>query len=366
MNPTDRESWDGDEGWARSSTHGSGIGWLEPTMMVLTELAPHYRVPGGSAHVRLEGGHVMDASGVREAGRLTPGYRQIEWFWADQGDLARRVSSEREVFDDWAEAERARIVEEVVPLAEASRNRSWWDYPLYDEPGIENTIANVPDLRDLAGSRILDIGGSLKDSWRFVWHGDAALVDHVEVSGVTQQLGLERLRGLFSEKPQLLDRFTFHVVPAERLPFADDSFDLVFSRSTIHHTSRPAVFEEIHRVLRPGGVFWMLEPRFPLLVYAMMRLGRAIRRVDRGTDDPLRSWELREMARMLPIEAIFGTKILGPYVDFILGKRSRGGRRGASVDRALSSTAFGRWLAHFVSVVARKPTDPPGLTIQNP
>jgi ubiquinone/menaquinone biosynthesis C-methylase UbiE len=41
---------------------------------------------------------------------------------------------------------------------------------------------------------------------------------------------------------------------AERLPFADDSFDVVVSTDVIHHIGdRAAYFQEAVRVLRPGG-----------------------------------------------------------------------------------------------------------------
>ena len=41
---------------------------------------------------------------------------------------------------------------------------------------------------------------------------------------------------------------------AERLPFEDSSFDLVFGHAVLHHIpDLPAAFAEFHRVLRPGG-----------------------------------------------------------------------------------------------------------------
>ena len=41
---------------------------------------------------------------------------------------------------------------------------------------------------------------------------------------------------------------------AENLPFADDSFDLVYSNGVIHHTlDTEKALSEIHRVLKPGG-----------------------------------------------------------------------------------------------------------------
>jgi len=43
---------------------------------------------------------------------------------------------------------------------------------------------------------------------------------------------------------------------AERLPFADSHFDLVYSWGVIHHSAEPQrIVAEIHRVLKPGGVF---------------------------------------------------------------------------------------------------------------
>jgi SAM-dependent methyltransferase len=46
----------------------------------------------------------------------------------------------------------------------------------------------------------------------------------------------------------------FRVADAERLDFADNSFDVVYSHGVIHHTPDTAgAVREIHRVLRPGG-----------------------------------------------------------------------------------------------------------------
>lgn len=71
---------------------------------------------------------------------------------------------------------------------------------------------------------------------------------------------------------------------AETLPFADSSFDLVFSYGVLHHTPDTAqAIREVHRVLRPGGtcrvaiyhkhcmVGYMLWARYGLLTLRPFR-----------------------------------------------------------------------------------------------
>lgn len=51
------------------------------------------------------------------------------------------------------------------------------------------------------------------------------------------------------------------VSDAGRIPYDDDSFDLVFSDNVVEHLSEPLeVFREVHRILKPGGVFLFKTP----------------------------------------------------------------------------------------------------------
>jgi SAM-dependent methyltransferase len=53
----------------------------------------------------------------------------------------------------------------------------------------------------------------------------------------------------------------FEVAPAEALPFADESFDLVTCQTVlIHVPDAAAVVHEMIRVLRPGGLMLLAEP----------------------------------------------------------------------------------------------------------
>jgi glycosyltransferase involved in cell wall biosynthesis/ubiquinone/menaquinone biosynthesis C-methylase UbiE len=97
-----------------------------------------------------------------------------------------------------------------------------------------------------AGERVLEIGAGLgTDLAQFAKNG--AIVTDVDLSSGHLNLAQEnfRHRGL---------RGTFVHHDAENLPFADGSFDVVYSNGVIHHTPDTAqVVREINRVLRPGG-----------------------------------------------------------------------------------------------------------------
>jgi SAM-dependent methyltransferase len=61
---------------------------------------------------------------------------------------------------------------------------------------------------------------------------------------------------------RLDERVRFQLADAAALPFADASFDLVVSTLSLHHWSEPAaVFGEIGRVLRPGGLALIYDLR---------------------------------------------------------------------------------------------------------
>ena len=59
----------------------------------------------------------------------------------------------------------------------------------------------------------------------------------------------------------LADRFGYQVAVAEKLPFADASFDLVTCQTLLIHARDPgAAIDEMIRVARPGGLVLAAEP----------------------------------------------------------------------------------------------------------
>jgi len=56
----------------------------------------------------------------------------------------------------------------------------------------------------------------------------------------------------------------FHRGDAERLPFKDDSFDVVWSSGSIEYWPNPVdALEEIRRIVKPGGTVLIVGPDYP-------------------------------------------------------------------------------------------------------
>lgn len=98
------------------------------------------------------------------------------------------------------------------------------------------------DLLEAPPSRVLDLGtgtgaGALWLARRF----EQASVSGVDIS----EPMIERAKAKVPD--DLAERVEFRVADADRLPFGDDSFDLVAQISV------PVFFEQVSRVLAPGG-----------------------------------------------------------------------------------------------------------------
>ena len=91
--------------------------------------------------------------------------------------------------------------------------------------------------------------------------GTIGLLEHVDtVYGIDQSSAqLDKAVG----KPKT-DRATFMLGDAERLPFATDTFDVVWSSGSIEYWPRPvSTLRELKRVCRPGGAVLVVGPNEP-------------------------------------------------------------------------------------------------------
>ena len=85
----------------------------------------------------------------------------------------------------------------------------------------------------------------------------APKVKHIIASDVTPEM-LKVARGLAAKRG--VTNVSFAEMAAEKLPFPDASFDLVTCRTAPHHFADVRAFvTEVARVLRPGGVFGLVD-----------------------------------------------------------------------------------------------------------
>ncbi|HEV2782108.1 MAG TPA: methyltransferase domain-containing protein [Actinophytocola sp.] len=110
------------------------------------------------------------------------------------------------------------------------------------------------------------------------------------------------------------------VADAERIPYDDDTFDLVVGHAVLHHIpDLPAAFREILRVLKPGGRFVFAGEPTKIGDWYARRLGRAVWWLTTNLTrlGPLRDWrrpqaELDESSRAAALEAVVDLHTFDP------------------------------------------------------
>ncbi len=189
--------------------------------------------------------------------------------------LSQRALSELEFHNNWADS---------IDLDKLSVKESF-----EAATAMENRYA-LERLSPVAGRRILDLGcGAGETSVYFALQG--ASVDAVDVSPGMIQVAM-KLAERFGVCPR------FQTCQAEKLPFPDDTFDLVFGNGVLHHVDILPALAEVKRVLRPGGRAAFVEP---LKHNPAIKLYRHLARDNRTRDErPLGFDDLDRMRGLFP------------------------------------------------------------------
>lgn len=218
--------------------------------------------------------------------------------------LPRMTHLERsQVLDDDAEADRVR----------REAQRQWSEEPAGavgaegEELGSPESFESVeryryreqPWMHDIfrfdrfQGARLLEIGVGLgTDHMQFARAG--AVMSGIDLTPRCIDLTRRRcaIEGVSSD---------LRVMDAERLEYEDDAFDVVYSFGVLHHVaSTERAFQEVRRVLRPGGVFigalysresifWarVLAWRWLTLGFLREPLEKPLARIEYGADEAM-------------------------------------------------------------------------------
>jgi len=111
-------------------------------------------------------------------------------------------------------------------------------------------------MGDVGGKKLLDFGCGAGD-WSIFFATKGALVYAFDISPNEVELTNRKIqaKGLTSIKAEVMN--------AERLRYADNSFDLVFGSGVLHHLTEIQIhgaLSEVKRVLKRGGRAFFLEP----------------------------------------------------------------------------------------------------------
>lgn len=127
---------------------------------------------------------------------------------------------------------------------------SYWDEPVrllkdrLERNGIE--------ISSIKGKKVIDVGcggGRYSVAWRLLGAGEVLGYD-VSATGIADA----RKRVETAD----VDNVIFQEGNVLSLPFADNSFDIVYSNGVLHHTVDWATgVSELVRVLKPGGLGWL-------------------------------------------------------------------------------------------------------------
>ena len=144
-------------------------------------------------------------------------------------------------------------------------------------------------LKNVQGLRILDLGcGHGEQSLNLLGRG--ACVSGIDIS----QKYIDDAIIAAEKASYSKDRYKFRVMDAHSLDFSDECFDIVVGRGILHHLDLMVSLEEIHRVLKKGGMALFQEP---LAANPLLKLFRILTPQARTKDEkPLTPEDLDKIA----------------------------------------------------------------------
>jgi len=128
------------------------------------------------------------------------------------------------------------------------RSVEWYEAVERFRYGVEPFIFSLAQFTRHRGKQMLEVGvGAGTDHLQ--WARAGCVCHGVDLTDAAIETTRERL-AVYGLRSQL------QRIDAEWLPYADNTFELVYSWGVIHHSAHPEkMIDEVHRVLKPGGQF---------------------------------------------------------------------------------------------------------------
>ena len=111
-------------------------------------------------------------------------------------------------------------------------------------------IVNI--LGDVTKKRILDLGAGMGESAVY-FASKGAIVTAADISS-----------GMLNVAQQLANHHDVAIetvkTTSNKLPFPDESFDVIYAANMLHHVDMPSTLREIKRILKKSGIFVSYDP----------------------------------------------------------------------------------------------------------
>ena len=94
----------------------------------------------------------------------------------------------------------------------------------------------------------------------------ALLSKFAAVPGITWY-GIDIEEKMLAEARKNCPQINFQIARSDKTPFSDNQFDIIIACNSFHHFDNKTGFtKEAARILKPGGILYLADPRFPWLI----------------------------------------------------------------------------------------------------
>ena len=194
------------------------------------------------------------------------------------------------------------IVAEYDQMQQGLRDKGWMATDALLERGITSGHA-------------LEIGhgpGYLGLEW--LKHTQSTSLTGLDISPDMQALARQN-----AESYGFSERTDYQLGNCDQLPFEDDSFDAVFTNGSLHEWADPCgAFDEIWRVLKPGGRYYVSDLRrdMSFLMSSMMWLSTRPASIRPGLLTSIHAaYTPAEMMKMIAGTKLRGALVSGGWID---------------------------------------------------